>query len=178
MKKRSSKLSGKKTLGRLVPGFLKSTERSHPGEPPNLIPTGAPDPALAQPGPSTVMTAPSTAATFIASTPTAVEHSGAVLDRDGEEEREPPALAKSKLNKAGEDLKKKIPADFLGSMSFEIKASADITTLADSIGSALVMMMDRRSVGKSRQTHFQGLVTEWAKKTIPFIETGLTAANV
>jgi hypothetical protein len=88
------------------------------------------------------------------------------------------ALAKEALNKAGKKLAEKIPQDSRGDMNFEIKASADIDTLAGNIGSVLVTMMGDRKVDKSKQTHIQELVTEWAKKTIPFVETGLTVANV
>jgi hypothetical protein len=102
------------------------------------------------------------------------------LNRGAEEEILPAnvALAKEVLNKSGKVLGDKIPQDARGDMNFEIKASADIDTLADNIGSVLVRMMGDRQVEQSKQTHVQGLVKEWAKKTIPFVETGLTVANV
>lgn len=177
MKQQSSKPSGKKThFRRLIPRFLKTKEHSHPEPPPN--PGGTTDPALMQQRPSSDTGAPSTAVALVDSASSNVENPNVVLNGEEEEERKPLARAKNRLNTAANNLKKKIPADILGSTNFEIKASADITSVAESIGSALVTMMDLRSIEKSRQSHFQGLVTEWAKKTIPFLETGLTAANV
>jgi hypothetical protein len=178
MEQEKSKPSGNRRtkFGLFLPGFRKNTEnKSHPGSPPNLIQTGASDPAFIQQGPS-IATA-STAVALVESAAPAVEDFRGALNSDDDEERRI-VLAKSWLNKAGEDLKNNIPPDILGSTNFEIKASADINSLADNIGLALVTMLDRRSIEKSRQTHFQGLVIEWAKKTIPFIETGLTVANV
>jgi hypothetical protein len=176
MKQENSKLFGKSLtkVRSLLPGSKKNKKKSHPESPPNPIPTN--DPALIQPGPSSI-TAPSTAVAVVESAAPAAEDVRGALNSDEEDERGV-ALAKGRLNKAGEELKNKIPPDILGSTNFEIRASADINSLADNIGLALVTMMDRRSIEKSRQTHFQGMVTEWAKKTIPFIETGLTVANV
>jgi hypothetical protein len=88
------------------------------------------------------------------------------------------AIAQDRLDKAGENLKKKLPADLLASVHFEVKASADINSLADDLGSALVAMLEQANVKKTEQSHARTLVTEWAKKTIPFVETGLTVANV
>jgi hypothetical protein len=87
-------------------------------------------------------------------------------------------LAKERLHEAGEKLKKNIPQNSLEGVDFEIKASADVDAFAHNIGSALVAMMEKRKIEKSKQSHALGLVTEWAKKTIPFVETGLTIANV
>ena len=178
MKQEKSKLFGKSLtkVRSLLPGSMKNKNKSQPESSPNPIPTGANDPgALIQQGPS--ITAASTVVAVVESPAPAVEDVRGALSSDEKDERDI-TLAKGRLNKAGEDLKNKIPPDILGSTNFEIKASADISSLADNIGLALVMMMDRRCIEKSRQTHFQGLVTEWAKKTIPFIETGLTVANV
>jgi hypothetical protein len=88
------------------------------------------------------------------------------------------ALANLVLDTAAEKLKKKIPTETWGITSFDIKPSADITSLAENIGTTLVTLMDKRNVEKSKQTRVQGMVREWAKKTIPFVETGLTIANV
>jgi hypothetical protein len=74
------------------------------------------------------------------------------------------ALAKERLNKAGEKLRKKIPQSILEGADFEIKASADVTSLADNIGSALVTMMDQRKVEKSKQSRARGFVVEWPRK--------------
>jgi len=176
MKQDKSKPSGKRMKFRsLLPGSMKSKNKSHLEPPPNPIPTGANDPALIQQRPTIAV--PSNAVAVVESAAPAVEAVRGALNSDEEDERGI-ALAKGRLNRAGEDLKNKIPPDILGSTNFEIKASADINSLADNIGLALVTMMDRRSIEKSRQKHFLGLVTEWAKKTIPFIETGLTVANV
>jgi len=154
---------------------MKSKNKSQLEPPPHPIPTGANDPALIQQQPSIAV--PSNAVAVVESAAPAVEAVRGALNSDEEDERGI-ALAKGRLNKAGEDLKNKIPPDIQGCTNFEIKASADINSLADNISLALVTMMDRRCIEKSKQTHFQGLVTEWAKKTIPFIETGLTVANV
>jgi hypothetical protein len=88
------------------------------------------------------------------------------------------ALAKERLDKAGEELRKKIPQGFLEGADFEIKASADINSLADNVGGALVAMMELRKIKKSKQSRARGFVTEWAKKTIPLVGTGLTVVNV
>ena len=87
-------------------------------------------------------------------------------------------IAQDRLNNAGQRLKKKLPADLLGSGDFEIRASADVNSLADNIGATLVTFMDQRKIEQSVQSRARNLITEWAKKTIPFIETGLTIANV
>jgi hypothetical protein len=88
------------------------------------------------------------------------------------------AVANLVLETAAENLKGKIPAEILGITSFDIKPSADISSLAQNLGTTLVTLMDKRNVEKSKQTHVQEMVTEWAKKTIPFVETGLAIANV
>jgi len=88
------------------------------------------------------------------------------------------AIAQDRLNKAGEKLKKKLPADLLASGDFEIKVSADVNSVADNIGSTLDTFMEQRDVEKSEQSHAREFITEWAKKTIPYIETGTTIANV
>jgi len=88
------------------------------------------------------------------------------------------AIAQDRLNKAGEKLKKKLPADLLASGDFQIKVSADVNSVADNIGSTLHIFMEQRDVEKSEQSHARDFITEWAKKTIPYIETGTTIANV
>jgi len=88
------------------------------------------------------------------------------------------ALAKERLNEAGKKLRTKIPPNVLESAAFEIKGTADINVLADNVGSALVKMMEERSVSKSRQSRARVFVAEWAKKTVPFVEKGFTIANV
>jgi len=88
------------------------------------------------------------------------------------------AIAQDRLNKAGEKLKKKLPADLLASGDFQIKVSADVNSVADNIGSTLDIFMEQRDVEKSEQSHAREFITEWAKKTIPYIETGTTIANV
>jgi hypothetical protein len=183
MTQESSKSSGK--FRRFLSGFKKNAERKARVQPPlaplpaSEIPTTA-DTALVQQGPSAPAT--STAITLVGPiAPDAPELEEAVNSGGAEEELVLPAniaLAKDVLNKAGKKLADKIPQDARREMKFEIKASADINTLADNIGSVLVTMMADRQVEKSKQTHVQGLVTEWAKKTIPFVETGLTVANV
>jgi hypothetical protein len=99
-----------------------------------------------------------------------------------EEEKLPAniALAKDRLNKAREELKKKIPADIIETCTnFEIRASVDLNCLAHNIGSALVMMMQKQKIRELKHTsHALDLVKEWAKKTIPFVETGLNLASV
>jgi hypothetical protein len=86
--------------------------------------------------------------------------------------------AVNKLNEAVEKLKQKIPQDILTSSTFEIKPSADINSLANNIGSALVTMMEQRNIEKAKQSNVKMMITEWAKKAIPFVEKGLTIANV
>jgi hypothetical protein len=86
------------------------------------------------------------------------------------------ALAEKRLKKAGNKLEKIITQK--DSAEFEIKASADINTLAENIGAALVSLMEHRKVAESKQSQARSFVVEWAKKTIPFVDTGLTIANV
>jgi hypothetical protein len=99
---------------------------------------------------------------------------------EDEEGKLPPtiALANARLDEAGEKLKQKIPEDILASSTFKIKASADINSLADNIGAALVTMMDQRKIEKAKQSKVKTMITEWAKKTLPFVEKGLTLADV
>lgn len=85
-------------------------------------------------------------------------------------------LAEKRLEKAGKKLEKIITQK--DSAEFEIKASADINTLAENIGAALVSLMEHRKVAESKQSQARSFVVEWAKKTIPFVDTGLTIANV
>jgi hypothetical protein len=184
MTQESSKSSGKKgKFRRFLSGFKKDAERKSHGQPqPQPLPSSespsASSPASVPQGPSPE--APSIPVTLaVPAGPEIAKVEGA--SRGGEGEEGLPAniaLAKDVLNKAGKKLSDKIPEDVRRDMNFEIKASADIDTLADNIGSVLVTMMADRQVEQSKQTHVQGLVTEWAKKTIPFVETGLTVANV
>ena len=108
------------------------------------------------------------------------QNSGHAISQDEEDGKLPTtvALANLVLDTAAEKLKKKLPAETWGITSCDIKPSADISSLAENIGTTLVTLMDKRNVEKSKQTRGQGMVIEWAKKTIPFVETGLTIANV
>jgi hypothetical protein len=108
--------------------------------------------------------------------PAAQDHEDAIT----KEEKLPRtvAVANTYLNEAVEKLKQKIPQDILASSTFEIKPSADINSLANNIGSALVTMMEQRNIEKAKQSNVKMMITEWAKKTIPFVEKGLTIANV
>jgi hypothetical protein len=111
--------------------------------------------------------------------PASEDQAEGVMESVGEESLSTSlAIAKAQLNKAGENLKKNMPKEFLGNAIFEIKASADIISLGDNIELALVTMMDQRNVEKSKQSLARSFVTQWARKTIPYIETGLTVANV
>jgi hypothetical protein len=177
MAQESSKSSGK--FRRFLSGFKKDAERKPRGQPhPEPLPTSEPSatatPEVVQQGPRAA--APSTIAAPVRPTAPDAELEGVV--NSGEEGLPANvALAKDVLNKAGKKLAETIPQDARGDMNFEIKASADIDTLADNISSVLASMIADR-IEKSKQTHVQELVTEWAKKTIPFVETGLTVANV
>lgn len=180
MTQENSKSSGK--FRRFLSGFKKDAERKTRGRPPleplstSEIPA-ATDP-LVQPRPDAPT--PSTAVAPVGPIASDTQELERTVNSGAEEETLPAnvALAKEVLNKAGKELGDKIPQDARGDMNFEIKASADIDTLADNIGSVLVTMMGDRQVEQSKQTYIQGLVKEWAKKTIPFVETGLTVANV
>lgn len=123
-------------------------------------------------------TAASAVAIVELAVPTPQTHEDAV--NDDEEGKLPTsiAIANARLNEAGENLKQKIPEDILASSTFEIKPSADINSLANNIGSALVTMMDQRNIEKAKQSKVKTMITEWAKKTIPFVEKGLTIADV
>ena len=98
--------------------------------------------------------------------------------RDKQKEELPASvvLAKDKLKKAVEKLEKKIPSDFQGKATFEVPGGADINSLTDDIGSKLVTMMDLRNNQSKKRV--QNFVIDWAKKTIPFIQPGLTVASV
>jgi len=87
-------------------------------------------------------------------------------------------LAKEKLNKSAEELNKKIPKAFQESTTFEVEGSGDVISLADNIGAALVELMAQRNVEKSKQGKVQTFAVEWAKKTVPFAQDGLSIAKV
>src|SRR5277367_1691009 len=116
MNQESSKPSGRRTnFRRFLPGLLKNTKHKSQAEPPpNPVPTSGSDPTLIHQGLSTA--APSTAVALVESAAPAVEDFGDALDGEGEEEDNlgtSIALAKRRLNKAGERLKNKIPPDIL-----------------------------------------------------------------
>jgi len=187
----SSKPEKKKSkVGRLLSGLKsskKSTKRkSHnevlpkpvpAGHVPNAVPSIVDDQGVNATACSPPTEPPLKPRTEPASTAVGTK---AAVNTDAGEEKLPidVATAQERLNKAGEKLEKKLPADLLASSDFKIKASADVNSLADNIGSALVTFMEQRDVEKSEQSHARNLITEWVKKTIPFIETGLTIANV
>ena len=201
----SSKLSEKSaTVRRFRADVRKDTEHENhsripPQEVPTALPTSAPvdtsapilnsgndeDETGAQSGSPAVdneglsATAPSTPSP-VENIVSAVEGSSEAISEDEEGGKLPTtiATANDRLDKAAEKFKTKMTKEILGSTNFEIKASADISSLAENIGVTLVTMMDKRKVEKSKQTHVQSMVTEWVKKTIPFVETGLTVANV
>lgn len=149
---------------------------------PNSDAPPASDSAVIKPGPSTEP--PSTVPPVDSITSSAeAETRGKASGKDGEdvqkEEKLPAsvALAKDRLNKAAEELQKKLPEDIERSTILEVEGGADINSLADDISSALVKMMEQRNVERSMEP-VQGFVIEWAKKTIPFIQMGLTIVKV
>jgi hypothetical protein len=97
-----------------------------------------------------------------------------------EEETQPAdlALAKRRLDEVAERLKKQIPKDFLGATTFEVQGCADVTSLADQIGKAIMETMKSQEVRKETQGPVQALMIDWAKKTIPFVQQRLSLTNV
>jgi hypothetical protein len=89
------------------------------------------------------------------------------------------AAAQSK--KAAEELKKLIPADIAQSEDLEIKTikgCADINSLADRVGSAVVKVMEHRRMEIEKQPAVQKLLKSWVKNVLPFVHQGLSIAKV
>jgi len=178
MKKKHSNSSSKRTrLSSFLRGSRKNTDRNDHSEIPPTIKSPSAD-ALVADEQRSCATVPSAPVQVETNAPASEDH-GDALNFDGEEKL--PAslvLVKQLLKKAGEELEKQLPLDIRASTKFEVKASADINALAESIGSTLEVMMDRSNVEKSKQKPAVRLLTEWAKKALPFVETGITVANV
>ena len=152
---------------------------------PELAPANVPNvsPSIADQGVNATARTPATQTPTELTEPVATgrgAESAAFLNTDVDLEKLPKnvAIAHDRLNKAGEKLKKTLPADLLAIGDFEIKMSADVNSVADNIGSTLDTFMEQRHVEESEQSHARELITEWAKKTIPFIETGVSIAKV
>jgi hypothetical protein len=182
-----SKSEKRLKFDRFLPGFLRQSKKS-PGRKghDDVLPEPVPDGHVPNTDPSIVdnQGANTTARSPPTEPPTepaatSVQKKAAVnTDADREELPTSVVIAQDRLKKAEEKLEKKLSADLLRSGDFEIKASTNINTLADNIGSTLVTLMEQRNIEKSEQSHARDLITECAKKTIPFIETGLTIAEV
>jgi hypothetical protein len=89
--------------------------------------------------------------------------------------------AEKRLKKAAEELQKLIPADIAQSEDLEIKTikgCADINSLADKVGSAVVKVMEHRSMEIAKQPAVQKLLKSWVKNVLPFVHQGLSIAKV
>jgi hypothetical protein len=89
--------------------------------------------------------------------------------------------AEKRLKKAAEELQKLIPADIAQSEDLEIKTikgCADINSLADRVGSAVVKVMEHRRMEIEKQPAVQKLLKSWVKNVLPFVHQGLSIAKV
>ena len=89
--------------------------------------------------------------------------------------------AEDSVNKAADELKKLIPEEFIGSVGLEpglVARSADINSLSRQISSTVGILMDRRSVDKSKQGFIKVVTSSWVKTALPYIQQGLSAAHV
>jgi hypothetical protein len=106
----------------------------------------------------------------------------AVQSSDGD--ADPPKTAteaEKRLKKAAKELQKLIPADIAQSEDLEIKTikgCADINSLADKVGSAVVKVMEHRSMEIEKQPAVQKLLKSWVKNVLPFVHQGLSIAKV
>jgi hypothetical protein len=94
---------------------------------------------------------------------------------------EPNSTGERTLREAAENLKKELQKSGMDSSGFEfelIHGSYDMNTLAYNLERCLGAIMDNSNVSLSNQNAVKTFVKEWAKKSIPFIEKGLTAAEV
>jgi hypothetical protein len=185
MEESSKSTKKKSTVARLFSGLKARKNKGHSDVLPELVPfdhiQNTSPPAGDQGANAIARSPPNEPPTQSATDPVtaAIENNDtANTDMEGEMPPKDVAFAQKRLNEAAAKLEKNISAELLASRNFEIKGSADVNSLANNIGSALVMIMEQRDVEKPKQSHARDLVTEWAKKTIPFIETGLTVTNV
>jgi hypothetical protein len=88
---------------------------------------------------------------------------------------------KEALREAAEKLRQRIEKSGMDSKQFEfdpIRGSYDINSLANSLELALDKLMVKTKVPDSNQNVAKAFTKEWVKKSIPFLEKGLAAAEV
>jgi hypothetical protein len=95
----------------------------------------------------------------------------------------PPILerAQKALDKAATRLKGLLPEDILKNEQVKmdsIPGSADVSSLAENIGSVVDLLMREGSDDDTDTLAVQHLIKGWVKKALPFIHSGLKAAKV
>lgn len=94
---------------------------------------------------------------------------------------EPVGLPEEALLTSANDLKAKIVKLGMDGADFNfdpIPGSHDINTLVHSLEIALTELMKKTQVSSSDQNVAKHFIKEWAQKTIPFLEKGLSAVEV
>ena len=89
--------------------------------------------------------------------------------------------ADESVNKAADELKKLIPEAFIGTIGLEpglVARSSDINSLSRQISSTVGVLMDRRSIDKSKQGVIKVVTSSWVRTALPYIQQGLSAAHV
>jgi len=94
---------------------------------------------------------------------------------------EPESSPQEALREAAKKLKDRIEKSGIDSAQFgldPIHGSYDINSLAGSLELALDKLMEKTKVPDSTQNVAKAFAKEWAKKSLPFLEKGLAAAEV
>jgi len=83
----------------------------------------------------------------------------------------------SKLNAAAAQLEQMLPLD-VRKTELKLERYADLHTLTESLASVMNTMMDERQIDESNKPTATAVIKSWVQKALPFIEHGLSAANV
>lgn len=86
------------------------------------------------------------------------------------------ALAQKILDKAVDNLKKKLPPDIELRSKLVIKGSADLKSLSQNVTAELLKMITKEEIKESKE--IVNFVLSWAQKILPFVQQGLSIANV
>jgi len=94
---------------------------------------------------------------------------------------EPESSPQEALREAAKKLKERIEKSGIDSTQFgldPIHGSYDINSLAGSLELALDKLMEKTKVPDATQNVAKAFTKEWAKKSLPFLEKGLSTAQV
>ena len=94
---------------------------------------------------------------------------------------EPESSPQEALREAAKKLKERIEKSGIDSTQFgldPIHGSYDINSLARSLELALDKLMEKTKVPDATQNVAKAFTKEWAKKSLPFLEKGLSTAQV